>query len=590
MAVDALELRPRNAIAIFDAAVHLCASTFAVWSLTLPSSALLVAALFFTVESAQGHRPLFLPVASFTCAWVLRSISQGAACHSIEQHVLGNTAPSTRASMWAALQRAPSLVIASAWMAAFNAMLLVFTLGIGFLFLGAHAVGYAATMHGQGHMFNVYQTCSKLLGPSRHVAVWVRFCGLSQFIFGLNLHLMTQLCLVLATSLFGLEVSFLSRFAAFDNPTWLFTLAGLTFALFEPIRAAAAALLLIDGRVRQEGLDLVAQVQQLPPRKTSRAAAVALALVALPAFAESALLERTSKVIDACDMTLDSEPLLTRVIPDDEQSAFSRFITRVEHKAYEEDDCEGAEADLGEGLQLYAELGDGSSPIAIADIKTILARPEFETATADENEPDVQKSDDTSLTWFEKLSRWLRHWLDEQEASKPKPSNNTHTAGETVATIVMLGAVILIIGILVFVLSRLGEKGSKAAIEDSLTSASQALESDAHNALSKQPETWAQLADALAAKGAYREAIRHLYLALLSKLHRDGAINYVTSLSNWEYLFAFNGASSIKTIFHELTSHFDFAWYGNLGIDAAAYAHFRGTAAPLLASHTERAP
>ena len=56
MAVDALELRPRNAVALFDAAVRLCATTTGVWALTLPTGALLVATLFTLVEASTPPR------------------------------------------------------------------------------------------------------------------------------------------------------------------------------------------------------------------------------------------------------------------------------------------------------------------------------------------------------------------------------------------------------------------------------------------------------------------------------------------------------------------------------------------------------
>ncbi len=58
------------------------------------------------------------------------------------------------------------------------------------------------------------------------------------------------------------------------------------------MRAACAALLLIDGRVRQEGLDLLTQLEQLPLRRKPRAplsAALGAALVLLvPALATAA--------------------------------------------------------------------------------------------------------------------------------------------------------------------------------------------------------------------------------------------------------------------------------------------------------------
>ena len=40
--------------------------------------------------------------------------------------------------------------------------------------MGAHAVGYAATMRGQGSVLGLYATCTRLLGPTRHLAPWVR--------------------------------------------------------------------------------------------------------------------------------------------------------------------------------------------------------------------------------------------------------------------------------------------------------------------------------------------------------------------------------------------------------------------------------
>ena len=72
-----------------------------------------------------------------------------------------------------------------------------------------------------------------------------------------------------------------------------------------------------------------------------------------------------------------------------------------------------------------------------------------------------------------------------------------------------------------------------------------ALARNPMNALSRPPEGWADLADALAAKGEYREAMRNLYLALLSRLHRDGAIHYDPTLSNWDYLRGVQAAARV---------------------------------------------
>ena len=632
MAVDALELRPRNAVALFDAAVRLCATTTGVWALTLPTGALIVASLFTLVEATRRHESLLVPVALFTAAWVLRAVSQGAACHYVEQQVLGTTAPSMRASVLAALKRAPGLVIASAVMVVINVTLWTFTLGIGFLFVGAHAAGYATAMRGQGSVLGLYATSARLLGPTRHIAPWIRVCGSSQLILGLNIHLITQLILSLGRGLFGFDVTFVERFTSVDNPTWVATVAAVTFALFEPVRAATSTLMLIDGRVRQEGLDLIAQVEQLPRRKKPRGVPLAIALAltfALPARAEepersrfggtpdqpgpqrsgglgqgdatidSALLERAAKVTDQCSMRVDLKPLKREAVAADQQSALTRLIARVERRAYEDDDCDGAEADLREGLRLYAELQDQPTPIdARETAKQILARREFQTTPDPDKDPtleDPEAPDEPG--WLAKLFKALWDWLSKQRADerqRPIPVETSSSPAMPGANAVMIGTLVLVAAVLLFILIRSFRRkpGEQTDLDETGGLIQQPLDHDTMSALSKPPETWAGLADELAARGEYREAIRHLYLALLSRLHRDGVIDYDPTLSNWEYLFAFKGASALKAGFKELTRRFDFAWYGNLGVDGLAYAMFRKVAEPLLVpadnAHPER--
>ncbi|MBS1153893.1 MAG: hypothetical protein H6Q89_5591, partial [Myxococcaceae bacterium] len=73
MAVPALELKPRQTVALFDAALRLCARSSGVWSLTLPAGAAVIAALFHLVDTATHHRALQGPVALFTAAWIFRA-------------------------------------------------------------------------------------------------------------------------------------------------------------------------------------------------------------------------------------------------------------------------------------------------------------------------------------------------------------------------------------------------------------------------------------------------------------------------------------------------------------------------------------
>ncbi len=104
------------------------------------------------------------------------------------------------------------------------------------------------------------------------------------------------------------------------------------------------------------------------------------------------------------------------------------------------------------------------------------------------------------------------------------------------------------------------------------------------NALSRPPEGWAELADGFAARGDFREACRILYLAVLSRLHREGAIDYQPTASNWDHLRKFHGPSVQRGPFRELTLRFDFAVYGHFEPSADGYREYRTLAAPILAA------
>ncbi len=592
MAVDALELRPRNAVALFDAGVRLAMSSAGLWALTLPSGALLVAALFSLAESVRRGTSLVMPVALWTLAWLFRALSQGAACHYADQQVLGTTPPSLRAAMRAALSRAPGLITAAAWLFVVNGLLWTITFGVGFLFVGAHNAAYAVVMRGQGSVLGLYGTSAKLLGPTRFIAPFVRLCGLSQVLLFINLQLMTTLVLSLGRGLFGFDVTFVERFASIDNPTWLATVAAVTFALFEPVRAATAALLLIDGRVRQEGLDLIARVDQLPVRTRPRGVLLgaALLVLAMPASAETGLVRRAEKLSEECDMRVDLTPL-RRGWVDEDQSSLARMLGRIEHRLDVDDDCEAAEADLRESLKLYGELQDApAAPDTQSAVKAILERPEFQNAAPVEEVEKPEEDDEPS--WLGKLIRDFLEWLFKRRDPEPiKETPNLQAPSMAGANTVMIAALVLVVAVLIVILVRSIKLKPRAqqGEDDGTGLQQQALAHDAMSALSKPSETWAGLADELAAKGEYREAIRHLYLALLSRLHRDGVIDYDPTFSNWEYLFAFKGPSALKAAFKELTRRFDFAWYGNLGVDALAWAMFRQITEPLLAPTTEGA-
>ena len=614
MAVSALELRPRGAVAILDAGLRVCVRSSGVWALTLPGGALVTAALLHLTDAITHNRSLALPALGFTLAWLARGLFQGAACHHVQELVLGQGAgePTAWASMRAALARTPSLLCAVAYLFTFNMLSLGVTLGFAFFFLSAHLVGYAATVQGRGSPLGLYGLCSRMLGPARGGATGVRILLLVQFLAFINLHIAANALLYVGRKLIGIDLTFAERFASLDNTAWVVFLAATTFTLFEPLRAATATLLLVDGRVRQEGLDLMAAVQQLPTRSTgartgARSAALVLlaflgtSLLATPARAQAPVkplsradTERSfQELAGYCDLkapaTKSWRQTLDSLSPT-EALKFQRLVRDVEKDVLEHEDC-GALNRLEQGITLAAQTAEqekqqADARAAQARARDILARAEFQVPEPEAPQEDAPEEAPPSGLW-QRFLKWLLDVLEKlfRDAEQPSQVRDFSSGGgQAVANAVVVVVIAAALVVLVLVLLRaLGKAkaGEDSRLEVSTQDAS-TLAADPMNALARPPEGWAQLADELAARGEYREAVRSLYLALLSRLHREGVIHYDTTLSNWDYLRQFRSRREWVPSFRELTLRFDFAWYGNLPVGADGYRDFRALCAPML--------
>ncbi|MCE9666663.1 DUF4129 domain-containing protein [Myxococcus stipitatus] len=622
MAVSALELRPRSAVALLDAALRLCARTPGAWALTLPGGAAVVAALLYVAEEARMQRSLVVPTLALTAAWYLRGLCQGATTHYLQALLLdGPAEPSTWASAKAALGRLPGLFVAVGYLFVFTWLVMPLTLGIGFFVFASLDVGYAAVMQGRGSLLGLYGTCTRLLGPARSSALQVRFLMAIQVLAFVNLHVAANFLLLLARKLLGIDLTFAERFASLDNPQWWLFLASLTFALFEPVRAATATLLLVDGRVRQEGLDLLASVRQLPVRDTGKplgargAAGLALVLavggllVASPARADTRAprppvtsgqdaATRLDAVATHCGAQGEErDARLDRIasLAPSERGKLDRLVRALERSAYDDEDCEAALDLLEHGLAQGAATVDAQpaedARAAATRARDILARPEFAVAppkVVAEAEPSPRPE---VPSWFRRFIEWLgellKEWFKRDEAAESTRDTSPLLSGGQVANVLVMVLVAAVLVLLGVVLVRAIGGTRKAREQQALEVATldtRTLAGDPLHALSRPPEGWAHLADELAAKGQYREAVRSLYLALLSRLHRDGAILYDVTLSNWDYLRQFKGRADWKPRFRELTLRFDFAWYGNTQVGSAGYQEFRTLTAPMLAA------
>lgn len=606
MAVSAIELRPRGPVALLDAAIRLCARSSGPWALTLPGGALVTAALLHLLDSMQRGGDLLLPSALFTAAWFSRGVLQGAACHYVDRLLLGSQEPTAVEALSAALRRLPSLFVAVAYLACLNLFGLTFTLGLYLFLFAAQGVGYAVAMQGKGHPLALYGTCSKLLGRSRSSALWVRLLFAVQLLLMVNLHFGTNVLLYLAQKVIGVEVTFAQRFASLDNGVWLIAVGAIAFTLLEPLRAAAATLLLIDGRVRHEGLDLLAAIEQLPTRREKRTPAaartaaillVAGALLPSIARADDSSRARLQQVVEACELegpALDKQLQAVGELTGKERSALSRLVAEIERYAYDDGDCELVADRLDRALPLIVQTRDAlkSQPDAAEDrerAQRILLRPEF--ARAPEPGPKAEAPDEPEgflarlSKWWDEL--WLKFWRwlqrsgeDDRDRTPVLPSSGGGAVMAHGVVIVLVAAVLVgLVALLVRGWSRRNAGGAEIDVE---RMAETPLASDPMSALSRPPEGWAHLADELAAKGDYREAVRSLYLALLSRLHREGAIDYDPTRSNWDYFRGFKGPRDWVPPFRELTRRFDFTYYGNLGATSEGYHQFRELSRPLL--------
>ncbi|MBZ4417145.1 DUF4129 domain-containing protein [Myxococcus sp. RHST-1-4] len=308
--------------------------------------------------------------------------------------------------------------------------------------------------------------------------------------------------------------------------------------------------------------------------------------------------KRLGAVAEACEGTgpgEDNRFESVSALGPTEAGKLDRWVRTVERQAWDDEDCDSALATLEQGLTQTTETvsaqARADARAASARATDILARPEFAVAPPRAETTDEPKPPAEPPGWWRRFIDWLGELLKKlfqrDPAPPPRDLKPPLVSGGDVANVLVVLLVTLTLGVLGALLLRYFRKDAKGAAGAGLevsTVHAATLAGDPAHALSRPPEGWAHLADELAARGEYREAVRSLYLALLSRLHRDGAILYDVTLSNWDYLRQFRGRAEWKSPFRELTRRFDFAWYGNVPVGAEGYREFRALTEPLLAA------
>ena len=600
MAVAAQELRPRGAVGILDAAIRVCSRQSGVWVLTLPGAAILAAAAFWLLDARERHQAMGLPALALVLAWFARGVGQAAAAHHVEALVLGVGVARPGASARAALARLPSIVITVTALLGFHLLYLT-GLGLVLPLLLNPEVAYGAVMTGKRHPLAIFATTQRLLGPTRPVAVAARFLFLVQGLVFFNVHIAAVALLYLLTHILGLDLTFAWSFVDVRNAGWDVAVLAVGFAMLEPLRAATVGLLLVDARVRQEGLGLIARVEQLPSRHTRRPlAAGVLVLVGAGLFvaptahagalSAPARLEQLARMCSLERPGLQATLARAETLAPVDAVAFERFTRETEARVTSSASCAAFAPRLTRALAELDALERPSAavhagPSARLRARAVLARSEFYDAPADEAAARAEAMEDGKPSAFRRFLRRLKKLLTPRHTPDLRQPTESHlTGGLALAKglAYVAGAVAVIV--ILFVLFGALSDRSKTAPSGAATIVALGKNElgPGENALSHAPDAWARSADALAARGSFLLALRSLYLAVLAQLHREGAIDYRVTQSNWDYVLRYRGPEGGQVTFRELTLRFDFSVYGRQPTGASEYRRFRELTGPIL--------
>ena len=425
----------------------------------------------------------------------------------------------------------------------------------------------------------------------------------------LNLHLFGQFGLWVAEDLAGLDVAYLGVLCSLGNSAYLLILVLVAWCLLTPFNEALSYLFFVDVRTRQEGLDLWQRVQDLFPASSpqeqtkesgSRVAKVSAAGLLL---AFGFLLPTP---------TTAQEPLAA-------VQAARHDIGVIRHEVKEADPYPGGMRWLGQleviadqlerstpkptsfrwfrqGLKGFARLKQSEAVARLDDLDAQLAIIEESMSRPRQAVPNGTSRDEirglippekrhvktkkTKTIEEKKKVEDDRDNVDNVDRVDPgfgKPVGPgivgpTAIGGAANILLVLLlglgtAAVLATIVYLVYAwwLSRTKDKPRQSG------PSSQSADDGLEDPTQQDPARLWRQADEHARAGDYLAAVRTLYLAVLSVLHRGGLIRYERPRTNGEYADQLRRRPPIHRPFLSLTSLFEVKWYGQRSCEPNDY-------------------
>jgi hypothetical protein len=421
----------------------------------------------------------------------------------------------------------------------------------------------------------------------------------------LNLYLLAAAGLWVAGNLAGLDTALAGVVVSLGNPVCVVILVLLGWLLLAPFSEAAGFLLHADLRARYEGLDLWYRVERhFPPGERRRVGAAVLALLAVLLFALPVRAEDRLRVVQQARGEV--QKIAEEVRSANPYPGSARWVPRLRAvgerlgegaprdplwfdraiEGFDERGREGAlhvltELDhrlalMEEALALPRERpgGDaGQARPSSAEIKKLLPRAPDGSAPPDpgaEAPPGKKKEDRKPVR------------RDEDEEPARLKARGPGLVGPNIGcgpgALVWLLLAGLFLGVLAVagVLFRRWRRQTRLAQPVETGPAASSVEE-----MKVRPEQSAAVlwrrAEQMAQAGRFLEAVRVLYLAVLTLLHRANLIRYERTHTNGEYLQQLR-QSSLHAPFRQLVRRFEEKWYGERSCQPEDYDACHGLA------------
>jgi hypothetical protein len=416
----------------------------------------------------------------------------------------------------------------------------------------------------------------------------------------INLHLLVEAGLWVLTSLAGFDAAFVALQMTLSNPVYDLALALLSWLLLAPFAEASNFLMHVDARARQEGLDLQIRVQNVfPTAERKRVGALAVLIGVLCIGANSAHAETVYDAVHATRAAVEHiagevktadpydgarwEPELRQMANRlDHAGAFGWFRARIKGFAgRDRNDALRVLDDVDQRLGLLEETlprEDGSQKAySKDDLKKLLQQP-----GADRPVVDVRPEDETDKPKEEEKPEEIKKDQpdDESGGGRPHPvlMAPPALAGCGVTGLLVLAGLalaVMAVGAVLFIASRTkGPRPMRAPLVAAKT-VQQTTERHEPQPHERPPAQLWREADEQARTEQYLQAVRSLYQAVLSLLHRQQLLRFEPTRTNGEYLqqvrLAPQAPAEMHAVFEEFTALFERKWYGDRACEAPEY-------------------